>query len=109
MSETRTQAEVAKDLAAFLTTKAGGYGYDRGKSPLDQTLETMIVKMTREIAAEVIEATPELAAHVRAKVQQTVAMSLRDDTWLNSVVVDAVAKAITGLATERSRESSTDE
>lgn len=104
MSEPKTQAQIAADLAAFLTTKAGGYGYDRGKSPLDQMLERLITDMTRQIAADVIAATPELAAHVRQKVEQTVRMALSEDAWLSGVVTDAVAKAITGLARERARD-----
>jgi len=100
VSDRKTPAEVAADLAAFLTR---GSGYGSGKSPLDEMLQAQITQMTRQIAAEVIAATPELSSHVKRMVEQTIRRALNDDTWLNQTVVSAVSKAITDVALERRR------
>lgn len=100
----KTQQEIASDLARFLTTPvARGYGLDK-RSPLDEILNAQITQMTREIAAEVIAATPEIRDHVKRMVESTVKRALQNDSWLNQTVVGAVSKAITDLALERQRE-----
>lgn len=93
--------EIARNLAGFLTSPPR-YG---GKSPLEEMLQAQITQMTRQIAAEVIEAMPELRDHVRTMVEQTIRRGLTQDQWLNQTVVSAVAKAITDLSLERQRDS----
>ena len=100
MTDAKTQAQVASDLAAFLTTRPSGYG-GSGKTPLEELLHAQITQMARQIAAEVIAATPELADHIRRMAERTVREALNNDTWLNQTVLSAVSKAITDLALER--------
>ena len=97
----KTQEQVASDLAKFLTTDRRGYGYDAGKSPLDEMLNAQITQMARQIAAQVIADTPALADHVKGVVERTVKRALANDQWLNQTVVGAVSRAITDLALER--------
>lgn len=98
----KTSRQVAYDLAKFLTT-ASGYGRD-SKTPLDEILQAQITAMTEQIAAEVIEATPELASEIRQLVQVTIRMALSRDSWLSRTVVNAVASALTDLALEREQD-----
>lgn len=103
MTEQKTQAQMASELAAFLTTRQPGYG-SSGKTPLEEILHAQITQLARQIAAEVIAATPELAEHVRRMAERTVREALNSDTWLNQTVLSAVSKAITDMALDRQRE-----
>lgn len=101
MADQRKPEEIASALASYLTNRASGYG---GRSPLEEMLQAQITQMTRQIAAEVIAATPELHDHVQRMVQQTIRWAMNQDGWLNQTVVTAVSKALTDLALERQQE-----
>lgn len=102
-TDRKSPEHVAADLAQYLTTQATTYGGQR-VSPLEEILRQKITAMAHEVAAEVIQATPEIRSRVAELVQVTVQRALAEDTWLAQTVVSAVAGAITNLALERKHE-----
>lgn len=92
----------AHKLAEFLTT-VNPRGYTN-KTPLQERMETEITRMATEIAQEVIANSPQIREVLRGKVTAVIQRVLRDDTWLNSTVTDAVARAISKLALERQQD-----
>lgn len=96
------EIKAARQLAEFLTT-VNPRGYTN-KTPLQERMETEITRMATEIAQEVIANSPQIREVLRGKVMAVIQRVLRDDTWLNSTVTDAVARAISKLALERQQD-----
>lgn len=96
------EAQVARDLAAYLT-KTDGY---TRLSPLDGLIRARISTLAGEIATEIVLAHPELRQVIAKQTEDLVRMALRDDAFLRATVASAVGKALGKLVKE---ESDTDE
>jgi hypothetical protein len=92
-------SEEAESLAQFLL-KPGQYPYKAGQSPLVQVLESKIKQITSEIADQVIAETPDLRAVIRRKTEAAVKQTLLDDGYLNRIITESIARAITQRALE---------
>ena len=102
---TPDEGQVARDLAAFLTTKDG---YQR-LSPIEGRVRGEIGKLAQEIATEVVAAHPSLRAAIVEMTQRVVSAALRDDEYLRGVVTAAVGKALGQLVAERDLEPRSDD
>ena len=91
------ETQVARDLAAFLTTKDG---YSR-LSPIEGRVRAEIGLLAQHVAREVVEAHPSLRAAITEMTQRVVSAALRDDEFLRDVVTNAVGKALGQLVAER--------
>lgn len=89
----------AQKLAEFLTARDSSY--HGSKSPLEARVNAGIVELAGTIAAEVIAAHPELREVIRKRTVMVVAQALQDDSYLNRIVTDAVAKGLGQLVSER--------
>lgn len=89
----RSQEEMAGELAEFLTSR-DRRDY-RGRTPLEAVMEEKITGLAREVADQVIAATPQLRRLIEGKIQALVTQALASDPKLNSAVVKAVTDALT--------------
>lgn len=89
-----SEEELARALARFVTEPVGGYGLDRGNSPLQSAARAQIQQMTREIARDVVSASTSIKGVLEGHVKRAVEEALRDDAYLRKIVTDAVAKAL---------------
>lgn len=87
----------AQALTKFLTEPRGTY--DR-TSPIEARVKAEITRLADTLAAEVISSNTELANVVRERIQAVIRAALRDDAYLRSVVVEAVAKGLGRLVEE---------
>lgn len=89
-----TEREQAEQLTRFLLERER---YSN-TSPLQQYVETEIKAMARKIAAEVVAENPGVADAVRRKASDVITRALAEDSFLNTTVTQAVAKALTDRA-----------
>jgi hypothetical protein len=89
------EKEAAEQLTKFLLDRPA---YGSGKSPLQEYVETEIKAIAKKIAAEVVAENPSVAETIRGKTSHIIAKALADDSFLNSTVTQAVAKALTTRA-----------
>lgn len=80
----------ASMLTSYLTERSGS-----GKSTLEIAVQEHITKMAREIAAEMVAATPALRERLEALTQDVIRRALADDRTLYRGMVTAVAEALT--------------
>jgi hypothetical protein len=87
--EVRTQEQAASELSKFLL--ASNYN---GVSPLQEIIQAQITAMGRAIAQQVITDSPAVVEQIQAAAHGIVLKILADDTWLNTMLVQSIAKAI---------------
>lgn len=92
-----TEREAAQELTAFLTKRDN---YQR-TSALETMVQGQISAMAREIAAAVVAENPGLKEAIRDLVQRVISESMRDDAYLQGVIVKAVSQALGQLIAER--------
>lgn len=79
-------------LTQFLTTPSR---YGNGKSPIQERVEAAISVMASEIANEVVKENPGLKEAIKNRAKEVVFRALRDDSYLNSTITNAIAKVLT--------------
>lgn len=85
-----SQSDIAYELTRYLVEKTG---YER-TSPLESAVRGMIGELAREIAKKVVDAHPELNSVIEKRVKDTIAVALREDSFLNSTVARAIGEAL---------------
>lgn len=90
MDHGKTDQELARDLANYLTTKSG---YN-SLPPLEQMVRDRISTMARSIADSVVETAGGLQELIRRESEKAIMTALADDKFLKGIVAKSVAEAL---------------
>lgn len=105
VKDTRVADALTKHLIEPRERRYGGVD----ESILLTRVKAEISGIADRLVTEVIAANPDLHTVIYKKVQETIARALRDDTYLNEVVVEAVAKGLGTLVSQRNGDEREDD
>lgn len=90
------EREMAQILTEFLTRKPA---YS-GSAPIEGFIQTEIQAIARKIAGEVVNKNPELRNVIRSRAEEVVRRALNEDSYLNNMITNTIAKVISDRALE---------